>query len=69
MNIVKPPKCKSSPAEVHGTMFPQMVTQRMSMDQCVNVCVTYMFSLSGLQGLGRVVVKLSSTKSHPVFGP
>lgn len=33
------------------------------------LCVTYMFSLSGLQGLGRVVVELGSTKSDPIFGP
>lgn len=35
----------------------------------MSVCVTYMFSLSGLQGLGRVVVELGSAKSDPVFGP
>lgn len=28
-----------------------------------------MFPLSGLQGLGSVVVQLSSTKGNPVFGP
>lgn len=32
-------------------------------------CETYMLPLGGLQGLGRVVVKLSSRKSDPVFGP
>lgn len=38
-----------------------------SVKECV--CVSYMFSLSGLQGLGRVVVELGSTQSDPVFGP
>lgn len=36
---------------------------------CVCVCVTCMFSLCGLQGLGGVVVKLSTAESHPVFRP
>lgn len=36
---------------------------------CVCACVSYMFSLSGLQGFGRVVVELGSTQSNPVFGP
>lgn len=31
--------------------------------------VTYMLSLGGLQRLGRVVVELVPTESHPVFGP
>lgn len=36
---------------------------------CRFACVTYMLSLGGLQRLGRVVVELVPTESHPVFGP
>lgn len=50
---------------------PAAKTLPMHVSQCqrVCVCVSYMFSLSGLQGLGRVVVELGSTQSDPVFGP
>lgn len=36
---------------------------------CLIARVTYMLSLGGLQRLGRVVVELVPTESHPVFGP
>lgn len=36
---------------------------------CLVARVTYMLSLGGLQRLGRVVVELVPTESHPVFGP
>lgn len=68
-NIVKPQKVLSSAANMHGMNVPWDCSIDEVVDQCECVCVTYMFSLSGLQGLGRVVVELGSTKSNPVFRP